>query len=448
MAVRTVAAGVLAAALGNMSHGNEAFAQQFMVLYTFCSQPNCADGSRPVAGLTRGKRGALYGTTNVGGGGGNGTAFKLTPPVSEGDPWTETVLYSFCSLMRCADGYNPAFRLLMRRGALYGTTPYGGANNGGTVFELTRPATAGNSWTETVLHSFCSLSNCADGVDPQGNLIMDGEGALYGVTQYAAGGNRGGTVFKLTPPTAEGNSWTETVLYNFCSLSSCADGDGPRAGLLIDRQGALYGTAQFGGIQGGGLVFKLTPPSMTGGLWAETVLYRFCSVLNCTDGAYPQASLIMDSRGALYGTTVNGGIFGANVIGGSPGQGTVFKLTPPTVSGNPWTETVLYRFCSRAYCADGAIPASRLVIDQYGALYGTTQSGGNDGLSGTIFKLTPPAVMDGPWTETVLHSFCSLQSCADGAQPNGDLIMHQGVLYGTTNTGPNNGGGTVFKLTP
>jgi hypothetical protein len=387
IAIRSLAAGVLAVALGNVSPGNGAFAQQFAVLYTFCLQPNCADGSRPAAGLTMDRHGDLYGTTNTGGGSNNGTAFKLTRPAAEGNPWTETVLYSFCSLARCIDGYNPAFRLLMNKGAFFGATPYGGTN-------------------------------------------------------------RGGTVFKLTPPATPGNPWTETVLYSFCSLSNCADGDGPRAGLLMDHQGALYGTAQFGSLQGGGLVFKLTPPSMTGGLWAETVLYSFCSVVNCSDGAYPQANLIMDSHGALYGTTVNGGIFGTTVTGGSPGQGTVFKLTPPSANGNLWTETVLYRFCAQSYCADGAIPVSGLIMDRHGALYGTTQSGGSDGRSGTVFKLTPPAVTDSLWTETVLHSFCSLANCSDGSQPNADLIMHNDALYGTTNTGPNNGGGTVFKLTP
>jgi uncharacterized repeat protein (TIGR03803 family) len=444
MAVRTLVAGSLAAALGNLLAWNDAFAQQFTVLYSFCSQPNCADGSRPVAGLTRGNLGALYGTTNVGGSSGNGTAFRLMPPATAGNPWTETVLYNFCSLAQCIDGYDPAYPLLTHKGALYGAAPSGGTGRGGTVFKLTPPATAGQSWVETVLYSFCSLSNCADGGVPQGDLIADQNGALFGTTQ--SGGSSGnGTVFKLTPPAADGNPWTETVLYNFCSLSNCADGAAPRAGLLMDDQGALYGTTQY---FGGGLVFKLIPPSMTGGLWAETVLYRFCSVLNCTDGAYPQANLIMDSLGALYGTTISGGIFGANVIGGSPGQGTVFKVTPPSVSGNPWTETVLYRFCSQSYCADGAGPASRLIMDQTGALYGTTVSGGSDGRSGTVFKLTPPSVTDGPWTETVLHSFCSLPNCADGAQPFGDLIAHGGVLYGTASSGPNNGeGGTVFKMT-
>ena len=160
-----------------------ASAQQLTVLYSFCAQSNCADGSRPAAGLTMDGRGVLYGTTNVGGGSNKGTVFKLTP--TSGDSrgrWIETVLYSFCTLTQCIDGYFPAFRLLIDgHGALYGTTPLGGTNRGGTVFKLTAPA--GDSrqgrWTETVLYSFCAQSNCTDGVGPQGDLIMDQRGAIF-----------------------------------------------------------------------------------------------------------------------------------------------------------------------------------------------------------------------------------------------------------------------------
>ena len=426
---------------------HEAFAQQLTVLYTFCSQQNCTDGSRPAAGLTMDGRGVLYGTTNVGGGSNKGTVFKLTPTTGDSQQgrWIETVLYSFCSLTQCIDGYFPAFRLLMDgHGALYGTTPLGGTNRGGTVFKLTPPA--GDSrqgrWTETVLYSFCALSNCTDGVGPQGDLIMDQRGAIFGAT---AGGpissNLGGTVFKLIPPAPSGGLWTETVLYTFCSLSNCVDGAEPRAGLLMDQRWALYGTTQAGDTQRpqGGTVFKLTPPSVKGGPWTETVLYKFCSKTACLDGAAPQANLIMDEQGALFGTTVTGG---------ARDQGTVFKLTPPTVTGGPWTETVLYSFCSMTNCTDGAVPVSGLIMDKHGALFGTTESGGSIG-HGTVFKLIPPTTTQGQWTETVLYRFCSLLTCADGFQPNADLIMDKrGALYGTTNSGGSYGAGTVFKLIP
>ncbi len=422
-----------------------AFAQQLTVLYSFCSQQNCIDGSRPAAGLTIDGRGVLYGTTNVGGASNNGTVFKLTPTTGIRDRWTETVLYSFCSLSNCTDGYNPAFRLLIdHHGILYGTTPYGGTYRGGTVFKLTPPT--GNSrqgrWTETVLYSFCALSNCTDGVDPQGDLIMDQHGALLGATEGGPINSFGGTVFKLTPPAPGGGPWTETVLYTFCSMANCIDGASPRAGLLMDERGALYGTTQVGDTQRpqGGTVFKLTPPSVKGGAWIETVLYKFCSKTACLDGAAPQANLIMDEQGALIGTTFTGG---------SRNQGTVFKLTPPTVTGGPWTETVLYSFCSMTNCTDGAVPVSGLIMGKHGALFGTTSSGGYLNGGGTVFKLTPPTTAPGQWTETVLYRFCSPSNCADGFQPNADLIMDsRGALYGTTNSGGSNGGGTVFKLIP
>ena len=209
----------------------------------------------------------------------------------------------------------------------------------------------------------------------------------------------------------------------------------------MDKRGALYGTTQAGDTQRpqGGTVFKLTPPSVKGGPWTETVLYKFCSINACLDGAAPQANLIMDEQGALFGTTVTGG---------SRNQGTVFKLTPPTVTGGPWTETVLYSFCSMTNCTDGAVPMSGLIMDKHGALFGTTSSGGYLNGGGTVFKLTPPSTAQGQWTETVLYRFCSpSNNCADGSQPNADLIMDsRGAFYGTTNSGGSNGGGTVFKL--
>ena len=129
----------------------------------------------------------------------------------------------------------------------------------------------------------------------------------------------------LTPPGNNQTAWIETVLYSFCSLSNCGDGAGPAAGLIADKEGALYGTTQLGGVgcpqtaSGCGTVFKLTPPGNNQTAWIETVLYSFCSLLNCSDGRRPYAGLIADKEGALYGTTQEGG-------GRNP-SGTVFKLS-------------------------------------------------------------------------------------------------------------------------
>jgi uncharacterized repeat protein (TIGR03803 family) len=238
--------------------GSHAFAQQLTVLYSFCSQQNCTDGSTPAAGLTMDNHGALYGTTNVGGGTSNGTVFKLTPPT--GGPWTETVPYKFCSKNACLDGAVPQANLIMdEHGALFGTTANGGSSNQGTAFKLTPPAVTGGPWTETVLYSFCSMTKCTDGGIPVSGLIMDEHNSLYGTTSSGGSSNGAGTVFKLTPPTTARGQWTETVVYRFCSVSNCADGFRPNADLIRDEDGALYGTTQAGGINGGGTVFKLTP---------------------------------------------------------------------------------------------------------------------------------------------------------------------------------------------
>jgi len=334
---------------------------------------------------------------------------------------TESVLYSFTG---GADGAFPRAGLIMDSGALYGTTEFGGAGNRGTVFELTRPAAGGRHWTKTVLHSF---TGGADGAHPMGTLLKDNAGALYGTTEV--GGTGWGTVFKLTPAAAGQTAWTESVLYRF---TGGTDGKWPNAG-LIAKHGVLYGTTPNGGGTGRyGTVFKLRPPAAGQTAWTESVLHSFTGG---ADGRSPAASLIIDSSGALYGTTYLGG----NRYWG----GTAFKLTPPAAGQTAWTETVLYSFGGGTDASD---PHAGLIMDSSGVLYGTTFYGGSANL-GAAFKLTPPAAGQTAWTETVLHSFTG---GTDGNYPKAGLIVDSsGVLYGTT---PNGGGtansGTVFKLTP
>jgi uncharacterized repeat protein (TIGR03803 family) len=189
----------------------------------------------------------------------------------------------------------------------------------GTVFKLTPPAKGQTAWTEAVLYNFCSPLDCSDGLQPYSSLIADKQGALYGTTQ-SGGSFFGGTVFKLTPPAKGQAAWTETVLYSFRIGS---DGQEPSAGLIADKQGALYSTTMAGGSSGGGTVFKLTPPAKGQTAWAETVLYSF---KGGSDGQEPSAGLIADNQGALYGTTIGGGIT-CNPSSPRSGCGTVFKLT-------------------------------------------------------------------------------------------------------------------------
>jgi hypothetical protein len=280
---------------------------------------------------------------------------------------------------------------------------------------------------ETLLYSFQGGS---DGGAPYAGLIADKEGALYGTTTGGGTGDGGfgfGTVFKLTPPAKGQTVWTETVLYSFQGGS---DGDGPFGDLIADNSGALYGTTQTGGSGGGyGTVFKLTPPAKGQTACTETVLHSFTGG---SDGVFPLDGLIVGKQGALYSTT------GA---GGTGDAGTVFKLTPPAKGQTAWTETVLYSF--KGDGSDGAFPFGDLIADNSGALYGTTVGGGNGRVNGTVFKLTPPAKGQTVWTETVLYSF-KIGNPLNPSTPSGGLIAdNSGALYGTTG-----GGGTVFKLTP
>jgi len=300
---------------------------------------------------------------------------------------------------------------------------------------------AGGTWTEKVLYSFGA--NPTDGITPLGSLIFDAKGNLYGTTEaggaydttFGGASNGYGTVFELTPAT--GSAWTEKVLYSFRYLSQ-TDGYYPVAGVIFDTKGNLYGTTSDGGagqdLEGGGTVFELTPT--TGGSWTEKVLYSFGG--GSPSGYKIEGGVIFDTAGNLYGTANAGGnAFGLD--------GTLFKLTP--TAGGTWTETVLHSF--GAYETDGINPTAGLIFDGSGNLYGTT-SGGGANTFGTVFKLTTET--GGSWTETVLHSFNFTST--DGASPYAGLVLDtSGNLYGTTAYGGANGssdsgttGGTVFEI--
>jgi uncharacterized repeat protein (TIGR03803 family) len=270
------------------------------------------------------------------------------------------------------------------------------------VFEIT---TTGE---ETVLYSFCALADCVDGANPRAALILDKDGNLYGVTQNGGtGAEDSGTVFKLTPTGAE------TVLYSFCSEANCADGQWPYGGLARDPKGNLYGTTSIGGADNFGTVFKVAPSG------EETVLHSFTRGV---DGGYPWAGLIRDSKGNLYGTTQQGG---------TNDTGTVYEITP---SG---TETVIYSF---GLIPDGNYPLAPLLLDKDGNLYGATVVGGTYN-SGTVFEVSPSG------QETMLWSF---NGASDGQYPyeTGLVRDAKGNLYGTTEAGGEYGYGVVFKVTP
>jgi uncharacterized repeat protein (TIGR03803 family) len=387
-----------------------ATAQEENVLHSFGPY----QGSTPAANLIFDSAGNLYGTTSAGGIGSGGTVFELMPIVGGG--WTEKVLHNFNR--NGTDGYYPYASLIFdTAGNLYGTTVSGGAYNWGLVFELT--PTAGGGWIEKALHSF--NNNGTDGNNPYSALIFDPAGNLYGTTLNGGAYNLG-TVFELSP--RAGGHWTEKILHNF---ANGIGGSGPYAALIMDAGGNLYGATPNGGAYSGGTVFELTPE---GGGWKERVLHAFG---NGTDGAFPDAGVIFDADGNLYGTTVQGGT-NANYYG------TVFELTP--AAGGLWTETALHNFNQNG--TDGQLPAASLIFDAAGNLYSTTVRGGAY-QEGTIFELTP--VVGGSWTETILYNFNNVDRNA--FNPQTALIFDAaGNLYGTTAYGGIYAYGTVFEITP
>jgi len=316
------------------------------VLHIFGGGPD--DGAFPGAGLILDASGNLYGTTTDGGAEGGGGVFVFT---AGGE---EKLLYSFCWKTECRDGSDPSSALMRdNAGNFYGTTTSGGAHRVGTVFKLAPDG------TETVLHAF---SGRADGSQPYGTPIMDRKGNLYGTTAGGGGGDRLGTVFKLTP---EGK---EKLLHIFAGGS---DGARPQGGVIADRNGNLYGTTLYGGggacaqslVTGCGTVFELHRDG------TETVLHAFAGG---TDGSYPYAGLILDGDGNLYGTTSGGG----TGTGCNEGCGTIFKIAPDG------TETVLHTFTS----ATGATPYGGVIRDKKGNLYGAASAGGAFG-AGVVFEL-------------------------------------------------------------
>jgi uncharacterized repeat protein (TIGR03803 family) len=403
-------------AIGFAAASRTAWAGTETVLYRFCSLQYCADGTTPAAGLVLDGLGNLIGTA-AGGDSSfyGGVIFQVS---SQG---IESLVYNFPAL---SEGLAPNGWLARdSSGNFYGTTAGGGYTKGqckrfagcGLVYKLT-------NGTEQVLYDFLGLS---DGQEPNGGLILDQNGNLYGTTYKGGQGDGGkpGTVFEVS------STGIETVLHRFGSSKS--DGKLPTSGLVMDKKGNLYGTTSAGGGDGFygpglschedcGIVYEVTAAGV------EKILYTFKG-WNKRDGAAPFASLILDGSGNLYGTTYAGGAYG---------YGTIFKLTPGGV------ETVLYSFIG---LPDAGNPVGRLLMDKQGNLYGTTSFGGAYG-NGAVYELSASG------TESVLYSFTG---GADGSSPFDGLVMDgTGNLYGTTEIGGNfnnscpEGCGVVFKLTP
>lgn len=364
-----------------------AHAQTYTVLYNF--NPAGFTGFSPEASVVFDPAGNLYSTTNLGGANDSnyGTVFELSPN------GTETLLHTFIYTPNGTDGESPSAGLVRdSSGNLYGTTPFGGTHNMGTIFEID------SSGTESILHNFSG--GAADGAYPFfANLIMDSAGNLYGTTNEG-GAFASGTVYQLSP------GGVLSVLYAF---TGGKDGAFPYSSLVMDPAGNLYGIAE--------RIFRLSPNGSGG--WQETVLYTF---KGGSDGQDPIYGLALSPNGHLYGSTEQGGSGGCGVIYGA---------------GTNGEEKVIYTF-SALGSGDGCAPIGTLLF-QNGTLYGVTGSGGAFG-QGTIFSISSTGI------ETILHSF---NSSTDGGQPVAGLVRGpHGALYGTANTGGANNAGTVFKIVP
>ncbi len=398
---------LLVFALGAMIflYAAAAGAQTEVTLYNFTGG---SDGGDPLSNLVMDAAGNLYGTTFVAGTYGAGEVFELSRNGAGG--WKESVLYSFTGGV---DGANPYYAgvIFDAFGNLYGTTVGGGASNLGTVFQLTKN---GNEWSEKVLYSF---AGGADGAAPYAGLVFDTAGNLYGTTYYG-GSYDDGTIFEVIR--GGKGQWTQKVIYTFNETN----GDAPAGGLILDREGNLYGVTQGGGNSHAGVVYKLTP--LSDGNWNGEILYAFTGG---ADGSGPYAErLVFDRKGNLYGTTNGGGDFQ---------RGTVFQLFRNKAGS--WNETVLYSF-------DGSVaanPTSGLIFDGKENLYGTCSNGNGESTVGAVFELSPQP--GGGWSERNLVLF----NRVDGEFPEGSLLGDSaGDIYGTTWLGGAENMGVVFEVVP
>jgi uncharacterized repeat protein (TIGR03803 family) len=323
------------------------------VLYSFTGG---ADGGEPYKGVTLDRDGNLYGTAVTGGSGncegGCGVVYKLT---NNGGTWTQTVIHAFTG---GNDGSGPGARVTVDGvGNIYGMTPTGGAFGLGTIYKIHQ--TSPEVWALNVIHAFSGGTDGATG--SAGRMILR-SGRLYGAA--TAGGRHGsGVIFEL-----RAGGFGERDLKILYAFRGQPDASFPYGALFFDRSGNIYGTTYYGGANGVGAVYKLSPRHV--GEWAEEVIYSF---QEGTDGNSPISNLVSDSAGNLYGTTSEGG----------SGSGTIFRLSP--AGGGEWTETVVHAFEGPP---DGAFSYNGMVVDIFGNFYGATVHGG-EADDGCVYQFTP-----------------------------------------------------------
>jgi uncharacterized repeat protein (TIGR03803 family) len=384
-----------------------ASAQTETVLYDFTT----GDGAvYPAGNLIMDSSGNLYGVSQSDT---EGSVFELIP--SSGGMWTLKILYEFKDLN---DGI-PAYDLVMdSAGNLYGTCLFGGTSYYGTVYELKH--ISNGTWRKQVLHNF--VNDGIDGNYPGAALIFDKAGNLYGTTQEG-GLKNVGVVFELSPYSG-GTGWKEKILYSLPYKDiHYAVSNYP---LSIDASGNLYGVTNIGGVNDAGYVFKLTPAKT--GPWTFSTLYSFQAVLSGPP-ADPDSGVVFDSAGNLYGATI---------LGGAEGSGTVYQLSPS--ADGTWREHDLFDFPSS--CSPACGPHIAVTVDAAGNIFGTASSSGSQG---AVYELSPDG--NGTWNLSILHDF---NGGDDGADPSvGSLLDVSGNLYGTTRSGGGSKGrGVVYEIAP
>jgi uncharacterized repeat protein (TIGR03803 family) len=327
------------------------------VLYEFKGQAS-GDGASPHGRLAFDANGNIYGTTQGGGTNGTGTVYELT--AKKGGGWTEKVLYAF-SATGAPDGANPSAGMVIAKdGTMYSTAANGGSSGAGTIFSLKKTS---KGWKQTVLHS---MNYSSDGGYLYDGLMMDAVGNLYGVAPAGGPGGQG-VVYRLSH-TKQG--WKDTVLYSFTGQNG--DGSGLYwIDLISDSAGNIYGATSFGGTNGSGTVWELVY-SKTKKTYTEKILYEF-GASGGGDANNPYGGLVMDSKGNLYGTGLNGG---------SSSFGAVYKLTK---QGKTWKETILHSFAGGS---DGIQPTGNPFLDSKDRLNGMAETGGTSNL-GVAYRITP-----------------------------------------------------------
>jgi len=433
-------------------------APSMQVVYAFAASgdPGFTNGSGPEAGVLIGPGGNLWGTTYSGGnvscGGYNCGALYWSSPA----PGSQIhLIHSFkANAQNAQDGYFPTSNVVSNGTVIVGTTKYGG----GLACTQNAQPRCGVIFTSnlfddkaySIVHRF---SGGSDGGLPNNIMYSRKDNAFYGTTSAGGGFSGAGTVFKLA---LQNNSWQFQTIYSF---QGAQDGGVPTSAVIQDASGNLYGTTSEGGNRGAcaangsynifggcGTVFKLAPPSKSGGKWTETVLYTFSSY---SDGSKPNEPLVIDSSGNLFGTTLYGGSTAAAcVASGDPflnGCGTVFELFPVS-GGKSWRQTTLYRFQGSVagLTFDGQYPRN-LVIGTNGNLYGATSIGGAGSL-GTLFEMTRYGI--GGYAYSKLYDFCaSFFNCPTGGLPNDGLAIDSANnVYGTTVEGGAGGSGVIFRF--